>query len=159
MWPGAVGGAGFDWRALFDRRSREGRLRIKDQIVKANIDPSACCAGSPAGSTQWRLPADGSGFRNLFLAGAWIDTGFNAECVEAAVISGRQAARAISGCGQRIVGEDFLRFERCLGLRIVETVFDLAGAAIAEIDAVSARGDRPPAPRGSPLRRTTGQRQ
>ena len=53
-------------------------------------------------------------FGQLFLAGAWIDTGFNAECIEAAVISGKQAARAIRE-ESNIAGEDFLHFERGLG--------------------------------------------
>jgi uncharacterized protein with NAD-binding domain and iron-sulfur cluster len=104
----------FDWNVLFDRQGREGCQRILDQWVKPNVDPWACCAGSPAGSTQWRLPADGSGFKHLYLAGAWIDTGFNAECIEAAVMSGRQAARAITRSTEPIVGEDFLSFEPSL---------------------------------------------
>jgi len=36
--------------------------------------------------------------------------GFNTECIEAAVMSGMQAARAISGASFAIPGEDFLRF-------------------------------------------------
>jgi hypothetical protein len=79
-------------------------------VYRANVDPSSCCVGSPAGSTQWRLATDASGFGNLYLAGAWIDCGFNTECIEAAVISGLQAARAVAGASFAIPGENFLQF-------------------------------------------------
>ena len=97
LWRLASPNGTFNWDVLFDKAGRQGEDRIDGQVVKANVDPSACCSGSPAGSTQWRLRADNSGFGHLFLAGAWIDTGFNVECIEAAVMSGKQAARAITG--------------------------------------------------------------
>ena len=130
LWPLATVKGVFSWPVLFDREHREGPARLLGQIVKANVDPWLCCAGSPAGSTQWRLPAGGSGFANLFLAGAWIDSGFNAECIEAAVISGKQAARAVMGSTEPIVGEDFLHFERDLGALIVDLLRE--GEAVAE---------------------------
>jgi uncharacterized protein with NAD-binding domain and iron-sulfur cluster len=115
LWPPASPGDPFDWDLLFDPNDRTGEDRIDYQVIKANVDPWACCAGSPAGSTRWRLPADGSRFAHLFLAGAWIDSGFNVECIEAAVMSGRQAARAIVGTAGVVDGETFLHFERSLG--------------------------------------------
>jgi uncharacterized protein with NAD-binding domain and iron-sulfur cluster len=129
VWPCASASGGFDWNVLFDPLGREGRHRIHYQVVKAHVDPSACCAGSPAGSTQWRLPADGSGFHHLYLAGAWTDSGFNAECIEAAVMSGKQAARAIARTGSVIAGEDFLHFERGLGAFIMELLGDVVAVA------------------------------
>ena len=58
------------------------------------------------GSTKYRLPADHSGFTNLILTGDWIRNGFNTPgCIESSVISGRQAARAISGIQRAIIGE------------------------------------------------------
>jgi len=120
LWRLASPSGTFDWYVLFDKGGRQGEDRIDGQVAKANIDPSACCAGSPAGSTQSRLRADRSGFGHLFLAGAWIDTGFNVECIEAAVMSGKQAARAITGSESTIVGEDFLHFQRGLGALIAE---------------------------------------
>jgi uncharacterized protein with NAD-binding domain and iron-sulfur cluster len=54
------------------------------------------------------LRTDQSGVDHLFLAGTWIDTGFSTECVEAAVMSGMQAARAIDGDQRDIPGERFL---------------------------------------------------
>ena len=124
LWPNASPGGVFDWDLLFDPECRTGQDRIDYQVVKANVDPSACCAGSPAGSTRWRLPTGGSGFRHLFLAGAWIDSGFNVECIEAATISGRQAARAIAGTSDVIDGETFLHFDRGLGGWIRELAID-----------------------------------
>ena len=128
LWPLASPGGVFDWTVLFDRQGRCGQEKLLDQWVKPNVDPWACCAGSPAGSTRWRLAADGSGFKHLYLAGAWIDTGFNAECIEAAVMSGKQAARALIGSTEPIVGENFLHFERGLGA--------LIGDFLREVEAV-----------------------
>lgn len=114
FWPNAVqsgkeGESRFEWDALVDPLKRNGVERLDGQIVKANIDPWACCCGSAAGSTGWRLRADQSGFRGLLLAGSWIDTGLNTECIEAAVMSGKQASRALCGSPAHIAGESFLR--------------------------------------------------
>jgi len=100
--------AGFDWNTLMAPDDLQGPKRMDAQVVKANVDPSACCVSSAAGSTGWRLKTDASGFGHLFLAGAWIDSGFNTECVEAAIMSGKQASRAICGWPAIVDGEDFL---------------------------------------------------
>ena len=60
---------------------------------------------SLVGSTQYRLKANASGVQNLVLAGVWIDNGINLGCVEAAVMSGMQASRAISGLPLTVHGE------------------------------------------------------
>jgi uncharacterized protein with NAD-binding domain and iron-sulfur cluster len=114
FWPkavnhGAEGETDFDWDVLEDPQNRKGSERLKSQIVKANVDPWACCCGSAAGSTGWRLRTDESGFRHLYLAGSWIDTGLNTECIEAAVMSGKQASRALCGAPAHVAGESFLR--------------------------------------------------
>jgi uncharacterized protein with NAD-binding domain and iron-sulfur cluster len=114
FWPNAAGSgvqgkSGFDWGALVDPSNGVGVNRLDGQIVRANVDPWACCCGSAAGSTGWRLRADQSGFRNLYLAGSWVDTGLNTECIEAAVMSGKQASRALCGSPAHIAGESFLR--------------------------------------------------
>jgi hypothetical protein len=75
------------------------------------------------------LGTDRSGFDHLFLAGSWIDTGFNIESIETAVTSGKQAARAIIGAGAAIDGEDFLHFDRGLGGWIRELVLGTEAAA------------------------------
>jgi hypothetical protein len=77
--------------------------------LRANVNPTDCCPGSAAGTTALRLAAGESGFDNLYLAGCWTRTGLNTTCVEGAVMSGMQAARAISGYPATVVGEDFMR--------------------------------------------------
>ncbi len=77
--------------------------------LRANVNPTDCCPGSAAGTTAVRLGAGESGFNNLYLAGCWTRTGMNTTCVEGAVMSGMQAARAISGYPATVVGEDFMR--------------------------------------------------
>ncbi|MEI9924988.1 MAG: hypothetical protein WDN50_16940 [Bradyrhizobium sp.] len=102
----------FSWKVLYAPAALKGQDRLSAQIVRANINPSDCCVATSAGSSAWRLKTDQSGFDNLYLAGAWIDTGFNTECVEAAVMSGMQAARAITGEDKTIPGEAFLHASR-----------------------------------------------
>ena len=74
------------------------------QYVRVNVNPSDLYVQSVAGSTKHRLAADDSGFDNLYLAGDWVLTELNAGCVEAAVMAGYDAARALD---DRIPG-DFL---------------------------------------------------
>ena len=52
---------------------------------------------TPAGSVKHRLPSGQSGFENLALAGDWTRNGIDGGCVEAAVISGIEAAESITG--------------------------------------------------------------
>jgi uncharacterized protein with NAD-binding domain and iron-sulfur cluster len=69
----------------------------QSRYVRANVEASERYVQSLPGTGRWRLPADGSGYENLFLAGDWIDCGLNAGCIEAAVLSGLEAANAVSG--------------------------------------------------------------
>ena len=108
VWPTAFNHGKFNWKVLFDPKNRLGSDRINAQILRANVDPSSCCVASTAGSTEWRLKTNESGIRHLYLAGSWVDTGFSTECVEAAVMSGRQASRAICGLPKVVPGEDFM---------------------------------------------------
>ena len=115
LWPAAVAeevDRTFDWSVLYDPHDGDGKARIDAQVLKANVDPCACCASSAAGLTRWRLKAGESGFSHLVLAGAWIDTGLNTECVESAVMSGMQASRAICGAPESVFGESFLHTGR-----------------------------------------------
>jgi len=75
------------------------------QYWRANVDPSERYVLSVAGSSAHRIRADGSGLSNLFLAGDWLRTGLDSGCVEAAVMGGMQAARAVSGYPAVIEGE------------------------------------------------------
>lgn len=57
-------------------------------------------------SSRFRLHADASGFDNLLIAGDWLKTGLDSGCVEAAVMGGMQASRALCGAPRMIVAED-----------------------------------------------------
>jgi uncharacterized protein with NAD-binding domain and iron-sulfur cluster len=108
IWSKVMTKGAFDWTVLYDDQDRSSYHRMRAQHVKANISPWGCCVATAAGTSAWRLKTDESGFKHLYLAGTWIDTGFNTECVETAVISGMQAARAIIGGELAIPGEHFL---------------------------------------------------
>lgn len=79
--------------------------RFKAQFFRANVDPSERYVLSVPGSTEARPRADESGYVNLTLAGDWTRNGLNAGCVEATIMSGLQAARALGVQGLDIVGE------------------------------------------------------
>jgi uncharacterized protein with NAD-binding domain and iron-sulfur cluster len=108
LWPG-VGGPGSPalWPVLADPLNRAGEQRFDAQYWRANVVPWELYVTTPAGSTAQRLPADESGFDNLVLAGDWTRTSINGGCVEAAVMSGMQAARKLSSVESTIVGEQF----------------------------------------------------
>jgi uncharacterized protein with NAD-binding domain and iron-sulfur cluster len=146
IWPNSSPGGCFDWTILFDPSGAQGSDRVDAQVYRANVDPSSCCVASPAGSTQWRLATDASGFGNLYLAGAWIDCGFNTECIEAAVISGLQAARAVAGASFAIPGENFLQFGNDLpsliALAAEEAILLVETAAEAAWNSSGAEMDR-----------------
>ena len=68
----------------------------------APLRPGQGCPGRARQSGQVaersrRRQANASGVDNLFLAGDWIDNGFNAGCVEASFMSGMQAGNAMLG--------------------------------------------------------------
>ena len=67
------------------------------QYWRANVDPSDRYVQSLPGTDRYRLRPDESGFENLVLAGDWTDCGLNAGCIEAAVLSGLEAANALLG--------------------------------------------------------------
>ncbi len=64
---------------------------------RINIDPGERYTLTVADSTKARLRADGSTYANLYLTGDWIRNGQNLGSFEATTISGKLAARAISG--------------------------------------------------------------
>ena len=79
---------------------------IDTQLCLANVDPSDRYVQCAPGTDAYRLRADESGYDNLVLAGDWTDNGLNAGCIEAATLSGLQAANAVLGRsrGYRIAG-------------------------------------------------------
>jgi uncharacterized protein with NAD-binding domain and iron-sulfur cluster len=103
LWKEA--GSGFPWQWLVDPLNAAGEARMDRQYWRANVDPSERYVLSVAGSSAYRLASDASGLDNLFLAGDWLRTGLDSGCVEAAVMGGMQAARAIGGYPETIPGD------------------------------------------------------
>ncbi|MBI3228341.1 MAG: FAD-dependent oxidoreductase [Mycolicibacterium cosmeticum] len=99
-FPKAVNELGFDWRAVCGTNGRTGVAAMETQHVSVNIDPSDRYVQSVPGSDKYRLRPDESGYDNLVLAGDWTDCGMNAGCIEAAVMSGLQAANTVLGRGR-----------------------------------------------------------
>jgi uncharacterized protein with NAD-binding domain and iron-sulfur cluster len=97
LWPASIGPDGFNWDLLAGGGPVTGPDRLDSQYWRANVDPSDRYVQSLPGTGQYRLRVDGSGLENLVLAGDWVDSGLNAGCIEAAVLSGIQAANAIEG--------------------------------------------------------------
>lgn len=96
-FPNAVTEGGFAWHLLSGANGARGREALATQHVSVNIDPSDRYVQSIPGSDRYRLRPDESGYDNLVLAGDWTDCGMNAGCIEAAVMSGLQAANALLG--------------------------------------------------------------
>jgi uncharacterized protein with NAD-binding domain and iron-sulfur cluster len=101
LLPGLAGAAGLRWELFCATGGEEGVDALATQYVRANVDPSDRYVQCVPGSDQFRLRSDESGFDNLFLAGDWTDNGLNAGCIEAATLSGLQAANAILGRSRR----------------------------------------------------------
>ncbi len=89
LWPHAVGPTGFRWEVLYGG--------FDAQYFTTNSDASECYVQSLPGTSMFRLRADESGYDNLALAGDWTNSGLNAGCIEAATISGIQAANVVLG--------------------------------------------------------------
>ena len=106
LWPQLVAADGrFDWAALCASNGEDGESRLDCQFLRANFQPTERYVMTRAGSVRHRLAADKSGFHNLKLAGDWTKNGIDGGSVEAAVTSGMQASRAISGSPKEIQGE------------------------------------------------------
>ena len=101
LWPQAVDAAGrFRWNVLRspvpDNDSVPDDSRFSSQFWTANINPSDRYSLSLPATLRFRISPLDCDFDNLTVAGDWTDCGFNEGCVEAAVMSGRLAAHAIS---------------------------------------------------------------
>jgi uncharacterized protein with NAD-binding domain and iron-sulfur cluster len=107
LWPNASRGAdGFKWELLVDLKDQTGPARLQSQYLRVNIDPTERYVLSVPGSTQYRLRANQLPFANVVLSGDWTYNGLNAGCVEAAVMGGMFASRALCGVPRVIVGEE-----------------------------------------------------
>ncbi|HEV3451096.1 MAG TPA: NAD(P)-binding protein [Acidimicrobiia bacterium] len=105
LWPDAHRGSGFDWSLLVAPDGARGEDRFEAQFWRANFAPSERYVLSPAGSLQYRLAPGDSEWENLVFAGDWTHTGLDLGCVEATVMSGMQASRALCGAPATVAGE------------------------------------------------------
>jgi uncharacterized protein with NAD-binding domain and iron-sulfur cluster len=113
LWPRAARRPGeFRWDLLVAPSGRQPRDktegRFDTQYLTANVNPSDRYTLSLPGSLEHRISPLDRTFDNLTIAGDWTDCSFNEGCVEAAVMSGRLAAHALSGAPalEEIVGFD-----------------------------------------------------
>jgi uncharacterized protein with NAD-binding domain and iron-sulfur cluster len=112
LWPAAVTPDGkFRWDILAGEgngTTETGPERFATQFWTANVAPSDRYVLSVPGSAKHRISPLDRTYDNLTIAGDWTACGFNAGCVEAAVMSGRLAANALSGLPrlENIVGYD-----------------------------------------------------
>jgi uncharacterized protein with NAD-binding domain and iron-sulfur cluster len=103
LWPNAQNAeGGFRWELLADARSRQttrntvGDERIDTQFWIGSVNPTDRYTLSLPGSLIYRISPLDRTYDNMTIAGDWTNAGFNAGCVEAAVMSGMLAAHAIS---------------------------------------------------------------
>lgn len=92
-----------------DEPSGEGDESAFDtQYWSANVNPSDRYCLTVPGSVKYRISPLDNNYDNFTVVGDWTDCGFNQGCVEAAVMSGRLGAHAISGLPwlDEIVGYD-----------------------------------------------------
>jgi uncharacterized protein with NAD-binding domain and iron-sulfur cluster len=97
LWPQAKAEAsGFRWELVADPTDGAGATRFASQFWTANVNPSDRYTLSLPGTSAYRISPLDETYDNLTVAGDWTNCGFNAGCVEAAVMSGRLAAHALS---------------------------------------------------------------
>ena len=105
IWPKAVGPSGFDWDVLVDEANGQGVARFDAQYWRANTQGTERYVATRAGTVQYRLRSDESGYTNMVLAGDWTRNGIDGGSVEAALASGRMASRALCGSPAYVPGE------------------------------------------------------
>jgi Flavin containing amine oxidoreductase len=105
LWPGAVHEGRFRWELLSpmaaegapDGAAPSARASaFNSQFWTANVRPSDAYTQALPGSARYRISPLEATYKNLTIAGDWTQCGLNMGCVEAAVMSGRLAAHAIS---------------------------------------------------------------
>ncbi len=103
LWPNAVAaGGGFRWDTLADARrggdpAGSGAAALASQFWTANVKPSDRYVQALPGTARFRISPLDRSYPNLTLTGDWTSCGLNMGCVEAAVMSGKLAAHAVSG--------------------------------------------------------------
>jgi uncharacterized protein with NAD-binding domain and iron-sulfur cluster len=99
IWPSAINEHGFRWDLLIDPDGASGGTaseQLATQFISANVNPTDRYVLFTPNSSQYRISPLDTDVSNMTIAGDWTDNGLNVGCVEAAVMSGRLAAHAIS---------------------------------------------------------------
>ena len=94
-----------NWYFLVDLLERDGEARLDAQFLRGTLNPSERYVLSEPGTTKYRLRADETGVDNLLHVGDHTFTAINAGCVEAAFMSGMNAAQVLCGHPTTIVGD------------------------------------------------------
>ncbi|MES1245491.1 MAG: FAD-dependent oxidoreductase [Acidobacteriota bacterium] len=111
LWPRAMRPkGGFRWELLVPPGTERpaGPARFETQYWRANANPSDRYVLTLPGTAKDRISPLDNTYDNLTVAGDWTACGLTVGCVEAAVISGRLAAHALSG---RPALEDIVGFD------------------------------------------------
>ncbi|HEY3252680.1 MAG TPA: NAD(P)-binding protein [Polyangiaceae bacterium] len=74
-----------------------GEERYRAQALRMNVGPAEAYTRIQQGTLRYRLRVDETGYVNLSFAGDWTRNGFDLPTAEAAVLSGLQAARVLTG--------------------------------------------------------------
>jgi uncharacterized protein with NAD-binding domain and iron-sulfur cluster len=90
---------------LFVPQSASVPDRLDWQYWRGNVSPWEMYQQAAPDTVFLRRRGDRSGFANVWLAGDWTLNGLNVGCVEAAVMSGLQCARAMLGDSSPLDGE------------------------------------------------------
>jgi hypothetical protein len=90
------------------RRGTSNESAFETQFWTANVNPSDRYCLTLPGTVRYRISPLDNTYDNLTVVGDWTACGFNQGCVEAAVMSGRLGAHAISGFPRldNIIGYD-----------------------------------------------------
>ncbi len=102
FWPHLGSGDAFNWNAFVAPDDVTGPARLREQYIRANVDPSDRYVMTPVNTSKYRLKTHETGFDNLLIVGDWINNGMNLGSFEAAISSGRQASQALSGLPKMI---------------------------------------------------------
>jgi len=101
LWPGAVDikippALDFNLLVTWDDAG-VGEERYLAQALRVNVGPVEAYTRIQQGTLRYRLRVNEAGYFNLSFAGDWTRNGFDLPTVEAAVLSGLQAAQALTG--------------------------------------------------------------
>ncbi|MBX3234362.1 MAG: NAD(P)-binding protein [Labilithrix sp.] len=96
LWPGWCEDDRIRWEELVNWQDA-GKDPLAAQFLVGNVNPSDRYVMTLPGSTKYRISPLDRSYDNLTVAGDWTSCSFNVGCVEAAVMSGKLAAHALSG--------------------------------------------------------------